>query len=102
MKEKRVLRGVPDRSKVSTSLVERQNMTMRCQIRRFVRRTNAFSKRLRNHRAAVALHFAYYNFCRIHETLRATPAMAAGITETVWSIEDLLVAASAGVERISA
>ena len=85
--------GAPVEELVSTSFVERQNLTMRVQIRRFTRLTNAHSKKLENHGAAVALHFAHYNFARIHSTLRCTPAMAAGIAATVWSMEDLLDAA---------
>jgi IS1 family transposase len=75
---------------VSTSYVERQNLTMRMQMRRFTRLTNGFSKKLDNLKAAVALHFAYYNFCRIHQTLRVTPAMAANLTDHVWTLEELL------------
>jgi hypothetical protein len=73
----------------STSHVERANLTMRMHIRRFTRLCNGFSKKLDNHRAAVALHFAWYNFCRIHESLRVTPAMEAGLTTHVWGIEEL-------------
>lgn len=82
--------GNPDPDHISTSFVERQNLTMRMAIRRFTRLTNAFSKKLANLKAAVALHFAYYNFCRIHQTLRVTPAMEAGITDHVWTIAELL------------
>lgn len=82
--------GNPDPERISTSHVERQNLTMRMMIRRLTRLTNAFSKKWENLRAALALHFAYYNFCRIHKTIRCTPAMEAGITKTVWSIQDLL------------
>ena len=70
--------------------VERQNLTMRMQIRRLTRLTNGFSKKWENLWAALALHFAYYNFCRIHRTLRVTPAMEAGIAEKVWTLRDLL------------
>ena len=73
--------------------VERQNLTMRMSIRRFTRLTNAFSKKLENMRAAVALHFAHYNFVRIHKTLRVTPAMEAGISNHLWSVPELLEAA---------
>jgi hypothetical protein len=69
---------------------ERQNLTMRMQIRRLTRLTNGFSKKYENHKAAIALHFAYYNFCQIHRTLRVTPAMEAKITDRVWAIADLL------------
>jgi hypothetical protein len=75
---------------VSTSFIERQNLPMRMQMRRFTRLTNAFSKKLENLKAAVALHFAHYNFVRVHSSLRVTPAMAAGITDHLWSVKDLL------------
>ena len=84
------INGTPDPRYVSTSYVERQNLTMRMQMRRFTRLTNAFSKSLRNLKDALALHFCHYNFVRIHGSLRVTPAMAAGITSQVWSLEDLL------------
>jgi hypothetical protein len=74
----------------STSYVERQNLTMRMNMRRFTRLTNAFSKKVDNHRAAVALHYMHYNFCRVHQTLRVTPAMEAGITDHVWNIEEIV------------
>ncbi|MFN2473608.1 MAG: IS1 family transposase [Sphingomicrobium sp.] len=82
--------GDPDMSKVSTSHVERQNLTMRMSMRRFTRLTNAFSKKLDNHVHALALYFAFYNFCRIHKTLRVSPAMAAGITDRLWSLDDIV------------
>ena len=82
--------GQPDPERICTSHVERQNLTMRMMMRRLTRLTNAFSKKWENLRAALALHFAYYNFCRIHKTLRCTPAMEAGITKTVWELKDLL------------
>jgi IS1 family transposase len=85
--------GEPDADLVSTSYVERQNLTMRMQMRRFTRLTNAHSKKLENHGTAIALHFAHYNFARIHSTLRCTPAMAAGLASTVWSMDELLDAA---------
>ncbi len=78
--------GNPDPAKVSTSHVERQNLTMRMGMRRFTRLTNAFSKKIENHAYAVALHFMYYNFVRVHQTLRVTPAMAAGLTDRLWEI----------------
>jgi IS1 family transposase len=87
--------GAPIEELVSTSFVERQNLTMRMQIRRFTRLTNAHSKKLENHGAAVALHFAHYNYVRTHSTLRCTPAMAAGIATTVWSMDELFDAAMA-------
>lgn len=82
--------GNPDKKYVSTSYVERQNLTMRMHMRRFTRLTNAFSKKLENHIAAISLHFMYYNFCRIHQTLRVTPAMAANVTDRVWDVEDIV------------
>jgi len=81
--------GRPDQDHVSTSYVERQNLTMRMGMRRFTRLTNAFSKKVENHAHAVALRFMYYNFGRIHKTLRITPAMAAGISDHVWSLEEI-------------
>jgi IS1 family transposase len=85
----KVVSGDPDPKHVSTSFVERQNLSMRMSIRRFTRLTNAFSKKIENHAAAVALWFMYYNFCRVHSSLRVTPAMEAGISQHVWSIEEL-------------
>ncbi len=85
--------GLPDPALISTSYVERQNLTMRMCIRRLTRLTNAFSKKLDNLKAAVALHFAHYNFVRVHQTLRTTPAMAAGVSDRLWSIEELIGAA---------
>jgi transposase-like protein/IS1 family transposase len=84
--------GEPDPKRICTSHIERQNLTMRMQMRRLTRLTNAFSKKWENHWAALCLHFAYYNFCRIHKTLRVTPAMQAGITDRVWDIAELLTA----------
>lgn len=86
----RVVVGSPDPEHISTSYVERQNLTMRMSIRRFTRLTNAFSKKLENHAHAVALHFMHYNFCRIHRSLRVTPAMEAGVTDHVWEIEEIV------------
>ena len=88
--KKKVRTGKPDKSKVSTSYAERQNLTMRMSMRRFTRLTNAFSKKFDNHCHALALYFMYYNFCRIHKTLKVTPAMEAGITDTLWSLEDIV------------
>lgn len=82
--------GNPDPAHISTSFVERQNLTMRMSMRRFTRLTNAFSKKVENLNAAVALHFAHYNFVRLHRSLRVTPAMAAGVSERLWSIEELV------------
>ncbi|HEX4773255.1 MAG TPA: IS1 family transposase [Bryobacteraceae bacterium] len=85
-----VISGNPNPNRICTSHVERQNLTMRMQIRRLTRLTNAFSKKFENHKAAIALHFAYYNFCQIHRTLRVTPAMEARITDRVWTIAELM------------
>ncbi|MCX6827706.1 MAG: DDE-type integrase/transposase/recombinase [candidate division Zixibacteria bacterium] len=82
--------GKPKKQNISTSLIERQNLTMRMGMRRFTRLTNGFSKKVQNLEYAVALHFMYYNFCRIHQTTRITPAMAAGVTDRLWEIEDLI------------
>jgi hypothetical protein len=82
--------GNPTPDRISTSHVEQQNLTMRMMIKRLARLTLCFSKKWENLRAALALHFAYYNFCRIHKTLRCTPAMAAGVTKSVWELKDLL------------
>ncbi len=93
--ERKVFAGSPDPAHISTSLVERQNLTMRMSMRRFTRLTNAFSKQVENLQAAVSLHFAHYNFVRVHRSLRIAPAMAAGVTNQLWSIQDL-------IERIDA
>ena len=85
-----VVTGQPDPKHISTSYVERQNLTMRMSMRRFTRLTNAFSKKIENHAAAVALYFMYYNFGRVHQTLRVTPAMEAGVSDHVWSIEEIV------------
>jgi IS1 family transposase len=82
--------GKPDARHVSTSYVERQNLTMRMHMRRFTRLTNGFSKKIEMHAYAVALHFVYYNFAKIHQTLRVTPAMEAGLSNHVWSIEEIV------------
>jgi len=92
--EKTPIIGAPQAELVSTSYVERQNLTMRMGMRRFTRLTNAFSKKLENHCAAIALHVAHYNFVRQHRTLRTTPAMAAGVEDRMWSVGDLLDAAT--------
>jgi hypothetical protein len=88
--EKTVITGSPDPVHISTSLVERQNLTMRMTMRRFTRLTNGFSKKLENLQAAVSLHFSHYNLVRLHRTLRVTPAMAANVTDRLWSLEELV------------
>ena len=85
-----VISGNPNPARICTSHVERQNLTMRMQIRRLTRLTNAFSKNIDSHRAAIALHFAHYNWCRIHGSLRVTPAMEAGIADRVWTLTELI------------
>lgn len=85
---KRPTFGSPDVARASTSHVERQNMTMRMHLRRMTRLCNGFSRKVENHRAAIALHFAWYNFCRVHEALCVTPAMEAGLTDHVWSVAE--------------
>jgi len=87
--EKKVINGDPERKHISTSYVERQNLTMRMGMRRFTRLTNGFSKKAENLVHAVSLHFMYYNFARIHQSLRVTPAMEAGISDHVWSMDDI-------------
>jgi transposase-like protein/IS1 family transposase len=86
--------GRPDPERICTSIIERQNLSTRMSVRRFTRLTNAFSKKWENHWAAVAVWFTFYNFCRVHKSLRVTPAMAAGITNRIWSVRDLLEAAA--------
>jgi IS1 family transposase len=88
--ESKIIQGKPDMKHVSTSYVERQNLTMRMQMRRFTRLTNGFSKKIENHAYALAIFYMHYNFCRIHQTLRVTPAMEAGITDHVWTVEEML------------
>jgi len=85
-----VVIGDPDPRHISTSYVERQNLTMRMHMRRFTRLTNGFSKKLEMHALNVALHFTYYNFCKVHQTLRVTPAMEAGLSDHVWTLEELI------------
>ena len=82
---------------VSTSYVERQNLTMRMHMRRFTRLTNAFSKKLENHMHAISLYFMFYNFCKIHKTLRVTPAMEAGVADRVWDLEEVIMMADTNV-----
>lgn len=88
--KKNAVSGNPDMKHTSTSYVERQNLTMRMGIRRFTRLTNAFSKKFENHCHAIALHFVYYNFVRIHKSLRVTPAMEAGLTKKLWNVSDIV------------
>jgi len=87
--KKRRVTGNPVREDISTSFVERMNLNIRMGMRRFTRLTNAFSKKIENHVHALAIYFAYYNFCRIHQTLRVTPAMEAGLTDHAWTVEEL-------------
>lgn len=84
-----MINGSPDKDHISTSYIERQNLTMRMGMRRFTRLTNAFSKKLENHMHAISLHYMYYNFGRIHKSLRVTPAMEAGISDHIWSLEEI-------------
>lgn len=100
--EARTITGNPNRKKVSTSYVERQNLTMRMAMRRFTRLTNGFSKKLENHIAAVSLHAMYYNFVRVHQTLRVSPAMAAGVTDRLWEISDIIRLVNERAERLAA
>jgi IS1 family transposase len=88
--ESKTITGSPDPAHINTSYVERQNLSMRMGMRRFTRLTNAFSKKFENHAAAVALYFQYYNFARIHQTLRCSPAMAAGVDSRLWEIKDIV------------
>lgn len=88
-RKKRII-GHPVKANVSTSFIERQNLTLRMNNRRFTRLTNAFSKKLENHKHAAAIHFMHYNFCRIHQTLRVTPAMEAGLTDHVWTLAEVV------------
>ncbi len=87
--KKLVITGMPEKKHVSTSYIERQNLTMRMSMRRFTRLTNAFSKKLENHMHAISLHYMYYNFGRIHKTLQVSPAMEAGVTDHLWSLEEI-------------
>src|SRR5256714_8639991 len=96
---KQRIEGNPDMTHVSTSYVERQNLTMRMSIRRFTRLTNAFSKKLENHSLSVALHYMHYNFARIHKTLRVTPAMAASVSDRLWSLEDIAIMVDAAAPK---
>lgn len=86
----KVVSGNPDPEHVSTSFVERQNLTMRMSMRRFTRLTNGFSKKVENHAHMVAIHFMHYNFARVHKTLRVTPAMESGLADHIWSLEEIV------------
>jgi hypothetical protein len=88
---KAVISGTPDRHHISTSHSERSNLSIRMGTRRFTRLTNAFSKKMENHEHALALYFMYYNFARIHQALRVTPAMEAGVSDHVWSLEEIVI-----------
>jgi hypothetical protein len=94
------IEGKPDLKHVSTSYVERQNLTMRMHMRRFTRLTNGFSKKVENHANAVSLHFAYYNLVKVHKTLRVTPAMAAGVTDKLWEMADLVAVIEAAEAKL--
>jgi len=98
----KVVSGDPDPEHVSTSYVERQNLSMRMGMRRFTRLTNGFSKKLANHAHQIAVYFFHYNFCRVHKTLRVTPAMEAGLTDHVWTLEELcgLISQENPIQRI--
>lgn len=95
----KVVSGDPDPKHVSTSFAERQNLNMRMSMRRFTRLTNAFSKKLENHGHAIALYFMHYNFCRVHKTLRVTPAMQAGLSDHIWTLEELVSLLNKSTER---
>ena len=98
--DKRIVTGEPDEEHISTSYVERQNLTMRSQMRRFTRRLNGFSKKIENHACAVALYTMHYNFCRIHSSLRVTPAMEAGVTDRLWELEDIAQMVEDAITRL--
>jgi IS1 family transposase len=95
--ERRVIEGNPDPKHISTSYVDRNNLTMRMHMRRFTRLTNAFSKKLENHAHAVALFMTFYNFCKLHKAHRLTPAMAAGVTDRLWEISGIVALIEAAV-----
>lgn len=98
--EKKRIVGNPVMKDVSTSFVERQNLTMRMHMRRFTRLTNAFSKKVENHMHAISLHFMYYNFCRIHKSLRVTPAMEAGVDDHLWTLEEVVMLADTMPKKV--
>jgi formate dehydrogenase assembly factor FdhD len=93
--DKTIVCGMPDVDRISTSHIEKQNHTLRMHCRRLSRLTNAFSKKLENFKAAVALHYAYYNFVKVHKTIRCTPAMEAGVATSAWTVQDLVGMADA-------
>lgn len=94
-----IIAGDPDVRHISTSYVERQNLTMRMHMRRFTRFTNGFSKKIQNHTHSVALFYMHYNFAKVHQTLRVTPAMGAGLASRVWSIQDIVELTAPASER---
>jgi IS1 family transposase len=98
--KKERIEGAPDRAHVSTSYVERQNLTMRMHMRRFTRLTNGFSKKVENHAYAVALHMMYYNFVRVHSKLRMSPAMAAGVSDRLWDVADIVALVEAEESKV--
>ncbi len=100
--EKHRIEGNPDPKHISTSFAERQNLNLRMHMRRFTRLTNAFSKKVENHAHNVALFATYYNFVRIHKTLRVTPAMAAGVTDKLWEIGDIVALVEAAEPKVGA
>jgi IS1 family transposase len=100
--EKIEVLGTPDQKHISTSYVERQNLTMRMGMRRFTRLTNGFSKKIENHEASVALHFMHYNFARVHQTLRVTPAMQAGMSDHIWTFAEIVALGEKQCTRLAA
>lgn len=94
-----IVTGNPDKKHISTSCVERQNLTMRMSMRRFTRLTNAFSQKIENHMHAISLHYMYYNFCRIHKSLKVTPAMEAGIADSIYELDFIVNLIDARTEK---